>query len=131
MLILTLDEKIKISSRKNPFVIERFLLGHSEFVTRVNFVGDSVVTTGGDGNVKFWGAETKTKEFGKENVVFGLSTALGNLSFAVTEMEKNENSKIFIGKDLDNLQEVACSTHIPLDSCAYRFEQNKNKNCHF
>jgi len=112
------DEKIKISSRKNPFVIDRFLLGHSEFVTRVNFLEDVVVTTGGDGNVKYWAKETITKEFGKQNVVFGLSTADKNMSFAVSEIENGENSKIYVGKDLKELNEILCDKQIPLDSCS-------------
>jgi len=94
-------------------------LGHSEFVTRVNFLEDVVVTTGGDGNVKYWAKETITKEFGKQNVVFGLSTADKNMSFAVSEIENGENSKIYVGKDLKELNEILCDKQIPLDSCSH------------
>ena len=95
-------------------------MGHSEFVTRVNFLEDVVVTTGGDGNVKYWAKETITKEFGKQNVVFGLSTAGKNMSFAVSEIENGENSKIYVGKDLEELNEILCHKLIPLDSCSHK-----------
>ena len=95
-------------------------MGHSEFVTRVNFLEDVVVTTGGDGNVKYWAKETITKEFGKQNVVFGLSTDGKTMSFAVSEIENGENSKIYVGKDLEELNEILCDKLIPLDSCSHK-----------
>ena len=51
-----LDEKVRISLRKHPFVIEKYLLGHSEFISDFKLTKENTVfySTSGDGTCIKW-----------------------------------------------------------------------------
>ena len=55
-LIYILDEKVRISLRKHPFVIEKYLLGHSEFISDFKLTKENTVyySTSGDGTCIKW-----------------------------------------------------------------------------
>ncbi|XP_076814316.1 tRNA (guanine-N(7)-)-methyltransferase non-catalytic subunit wdr4-like isoform X1 [Clavelina lepadiformis] len=60
-LIITADrdEKIRISNRQHPYVIENFCLGHTEFVCRILLVGsEKLLSTSGDGTMRLWDSNT-------------------------------------------------------------------------
>nr|XP_008199535.1 PREDICTED: tRNA (guanine-N(7)-)-methyltransferase non-catalytic subunit wuho [Tribolium castaneum] len=48
------DEKIRVSHFPNTYNIVSFCLGHEEFVTRVEFVSNVLVSASGDGTVRVW-----------------------------------------------------------------------------
>ena len=80
------DEKVKISSRRNPFVIDRYLLGHGEFVNTVRVDRNGTIfTASGDGTVRTWkgNEETEKVDFGEQNVAHSMSLGEGRLAFAV------------------------------------------------
>ena len=54
--IFVLDEKVRISLRKHPFVIEQYLLGHSEFISDFKLTKENTVyySTSGDGTCIKW-----------------------------------------------------------------------------
>lgn len=56
------DEKIRLINGKDPVVIERFLLEHTEFVACVALLtgeGDRLVSLGGDGRIILWDLEVE------------------------------------------------------------------------
>lgn len=56
------DEKIRVSRRKTPYVIESFCLGHSQFVSRLSWIDDyqKLVSGGGDMKLMVWDVTTGT-----------------------------------------------------------------------
>ncbi|XP_065203322.1 tRNA (guanine-N(7)-)-methyltransferase non-catalytic subunit wuho [Planococcus citri] len=48
------DEKIRVSCYPNGYNIQCFCLGHTEFVTRITFSLNTLVSCSGDGTVKYW-----------------------------------------------------------------------------
>lgn len=51
------DEKIRVSHYPNAYNIERFLLGHTEFVSTIELVGDVIVSGSGDSTIRLWSLE--------------------------------------------------------------------------
>lgn len=48
------DEKIRVSCYPNGYNIQCFCLGHTEFVTRIGFSSNTLVSCSGDGTIKYW-----------------------------------------------------------------------------
>ena len=56
------DEKIRISLKEKPHVINCFCLGHTEFVCKVlPFENDYLLSTSGDGNICVWNLNNGTQ----------------------------------------------------------------------
>jgi WD40 repeat protein len=54
------DEKIRVSKYPNAFDIDCFLLGHTEFVSRLVCLGDQLVSGGGDDFLIQWDLATRS-----------------------------------------------------------------------
>lgn len=52
------DEHIRLSSLAHPYVIERFLFGHEQYVCKLLLVGKLLVSGGGDDFICSWDLET-------------------------------------------------------------------------
>lgn len=48
------DEKIRVSCYPNCYNIMSYCLGHKEFVTNIEIVGEYLISASGDGTIKFW-----------------------------------------------------------------------------
>lgn len=48
------DEKIRVSCYPNSYNIVNYCLGHKEFVTNVELVNNVLLSSSGDGTVRFW-----------------------------------------------------------------------------
>lgn len=48
------DEKIRVSHLPNAYNIECFCLGHTEFVTKITLLDNTLLSCSGDGTIKFW-----------------------------------------------------------------------------
>ena len=49
------DEKIRVSLREKPFIIESFCLGHTEFVCKlIPLENEHLISSSGDGTISFW-----------------------------------------------------------------------------
>lgn len=99
------DEKIKVSSRKHPFIIDHYLLGHTEFVSKivVDENNSSLFSCGGDGTVRSWknGKAEKVKEHDEETVCHSLVLSNDRLQYATVSFEENKESFIrTVGDDL-------------------------------
>ena len=99
------DEKIKVSSRKHPFIIDHYLLGHTEFVSKivVDEENDSLFSSGGDGTVRSWknGKAMNVKEHEDETVCHSLVVSDEHLQYASVSFEENKESFIrTVGVDL-------------------------------
>jgi len=92
------DEKIKVSSRKHPFIIDHYLLGHTEFVSKivVDENNSSLFSCGGDGTVRSWknGKAEKVKEHDEETVCHSLVLSNDRLQYATVSFEENKESFI-------------------------------------
>jgi len=52
------DEKIRVSLREKPFVINNFLLGHTEFVCKIIPLNNNyLISSSGDGTLCFWNVD--------------------------------------------------------------------------
>jgi len=130
------DEKVRISRRSHPYVIENYLLGHTEFIScfqKSNLEPDSVFySTSGDGTCIMWkdgqvNGQTNEKD---EFIAHSLSlssddvVALGLQSYTNpldTEAEvKNEQRIVFYDKSLKELKSFDLAKSHPLASCWIR-----------
>ncbi|PIO72729.1 hypothetical protein TELCIR_05333 [Teladorsagia circumcincta] len=60
MFVADRDEKIRVSRYPEAFVIQSFCLGHSAYVSSIAVKGDRLFSSGGDGFVHEWDAESGT-----------------------------------------------------------------------
>jgi len=92
------DEKIKVSSRKHPFIIDHYLLGHTEFVSKivVDEENNSLFSSGGDGTVRSWknGKAANVKEHEDETVCHSLVVSDEHLQYGSVSFEENKESFI-------------------------------------
>jgi len=98
------DEKVKISSRRNPFVIDRYLLGHTEFVNSVGVDRTGTIfTASGDGTVRTWAGndETGKLDFGEQNVAHSMSLGEERLAFALCPAEQGQGESLLVRCGLD------------------------------
>nr|CAB3264955.1 pleiotropic regulator 1 [Phallusia mammillata] len=73
------DEKIRVSHKKMPYLIESFCLGHSEFICQLCCLNeDLILSLSGDGSAKLW-------DFKQGNVLQDL--------VIVSKQEKTENDE--------------------------------------
>ncbi len=58
------DEKIRISSFPQTYIIEGFLMGHEAYITSIDVTTNGlVVTSGGDCTIRLWNLETQSELF--------------------------------------------------------------------
>jgi len=92
------DEKIKVSSRKHPFIIDHYLLGHTEFISKivVDETNKLLFSCGGDGTVRSWknGKAQNVKEHEEETVCHSLVASNDHLQYASVSFEENKESFI-------------------------------------
>uniref|UniRef100_A0A6P7GVA3 tRNA (Guanine-N(7)-)-methyltransferase non-catalytic subunit wuho n=1 Tax=Diabrotica virgifera virgifera TaxID=50390 RepID=A0A6P7GVA3_DIAVI len=48
------DEKIRVSHFPNCYNIVSYCLGHTEFVTKIDIIDNTLVSASGDGTIRFW-----------------------------------------------------------------------------
>ncbi|KAI8911507.1 WD40-repeat-containing domain protein [Gorgonomyces haynaldii] len=86
------DEKIRISEWPNTFVIERFLLGHTQYVSSLAYLGHHLVSGGGDPFLIFWNEDgTIHKQAGLEDDkinVLGLRVLDKEVAVAIEKLDK-------------------------------------------
>ena len=125
------DEKVRVSSFPNTFVVEGYLLGHTEYVSSLDVSKDEdcpyCVTCGGDGTVRLWDyttceeldvvkADQSPSESGeeeKESAEVPLGVAMNSDGSAVAVIW-NDNTRVDIyriteGKTLEKMQSMECS----------------------
>ncbi|CAG5090196.1 Oidioi.mRNA.OKI2018_I69.PAR.g12499.t1.cds [Oikopleura dioica] len=92
------DEKIKVSSRKHPFIIDHYLLGHTEYVSKIQVDEESnaLFSAGGDGTIRSWknGKADNVKEHEEETVCHSLVASQDHLQYATVSFEDNKDSCI-------------------------------------
>ena len=125
------DEKVRVSSFPNTFVVEGYLLGHTEYVSSLDVSKNEAcpfcVTCGGDGTVRLWdyttceeldiiNADQSSSEGGeeeKESAEVPLGVAM-NSDGSVVAVIWNDNNRVDIfrvttGKTLEKAQSMECS----------------------
>ena len=125
------DEKVRVSSFPNTFVVEGYLLGHTEYVSSLDVSKDEAcpycVTCGGDGTVRLWDYTTceeldavkadqspsDSGEEGKSGAEVPLGVAM-NSDGSVIAVIWNDNNRVDIyritdGKTLEKIQSMECS----------------------
>ena len=114
-----LDEKVRISRRSHPYVIEGYLLGHTEFVSSFllsNESSDTYYSASGDGTcIKWENSEIKNQTVGANNyIAHSLSlTSSDEVTYALqfhvnpldNEVKKQNHSIIICDSSLLKLAE--------------------------
>lgn len=125
------DEKVRVSSFPNTFVVEGYLLGHTEYVSSLDVSKDEAcpycVTCGGDGTVRLWDYTTCEEldvvetdqspshggEEEKESGEVPLGVAISS-DGSIVAVIWNDNTRVDIyriaeGKTLERVQSMECT----------------------
>jgi len=149
------DEKVRISLRKHPFVIEKYLLGHSEFISDFKLTKENTVhySTSGDGTCIKWkdGEVERQTEAKNDSIAHSLSISPDgtHLTFAVQryinplesdevktkiQNESDPNSILRFDANLGERNEIKMkqgdyplASHWIHQKCAYWLIENETK----
>ena len=126
------DEKVRVSSFPNTFVVEGYLLGHTEYVSSLDVSKNDAcpfcVTCGGDGTIRLWDYTTCEEldvvkadrsssddgEEGKESVEVPLGVTMNPGGSIVAVIWNDHCTRIDLfrvteQKSLEKIQSVECS----------------------